>query len=125
MTNQVPATLESVITARIGPIIGEMIPEETLRSTVKLTLDRFLATQLPALVSKELEARFTALLKEELNDPQYREVWTSFGQESGPRTKELIKSLVPDLVAAAMAAPFNMLMSNMRNQLQQSLGRSY
>jgi hypothetical protein len=122
VTTNLPATLESVITARIAPIIGEMIPEQTLRDTVKRTLDTFMASQLQPLIRAELEKRFTAILKTELDSPDYREIWADGGTRAGQKTEEMIRALVPDLVAAAMAAPFNQLLQNMRYQLQSMRG---
>lgn len=120
--DKLPATLESVIAARIAPIIGEMIPEQTLRDTVKKRLDLFMAGELNQVIVKELTDRCMKIVKDELDGPGYGEMWDGQRQVVGPKLEELIRKLVPDLVAAAMNAPFASLLQQMKYQLQ-TLGR--
>lgn len=124
MTDKLPATLEAVITARIAPIIGEMIPEPVLRETVKRVTDQFLQTELPSLIRAELSERCKEMIKAELSSAEYSTFWNNGKENCSDRMKQLIRDLAPDLVVAAMSAPFAQLLNNMRNNLQQ-IGRGY
>jgi hypothetical protein len=132
VSDKLPATLESVIAARIAPIIGEMIPEEDIRLQVKAMLHNFMhvtksngRTEFADLVFTAMQKRLATIVNDELSKPSYREVWTNCGQQAGPETQKIIAQLVPEIVAAAMGSMFQNVLQNVRNGLQQIMQRGY
>jgi hypothetical protein len=132
MTDKLPATLESVIAARIAPIIGEMIPEEDIRLQVKAMLHNFMKvnqpngmTQFAAIVHTALTKRCAEIVNVELGKSDYNTIWTNTGAQAGPETQRMIQQLVPEIVAAAMGQMFQGVLQQVRNGLQQMMQRGY
>jgi hypothetical protein len=129
--SKVPATLESVITERIKPIIGEMLPDDVLKKHVEAMIfnfthapDSYRVSPLGELINAELRQRSAAAIKKYL-DENCQGMWGQDGLEPSTVVAETIKQTAPTLLAALFGGVVQGAVDRVKNEMQSMAQNRY
>lgn len=125
-----PENVRDVIAERIKTQFIDLMPDDVFKKHVQTEIDDFFKAkknqynhQGPAtslfqkIIQAEIESRFKALIKSELDKPEFQGTWDGKRQVAGEAIEKMIARLVPDLVTATFTEVVERVVSNIRNQM--------
>lgn len=93
-------SLQEKVKEKISTVFMEMIPDEMMTQLVKTAIENYIKTELPALIRKEMEAKYKEKLKELLNE---RSFWDHNNPESrGKLPLDALSQIVAQSTSALM-----------------------
>lgn len=122
-------SLKEKVAERIRGTFVDLVPPEAWKALVeqeiKLFMDKpysFNGDKVPPIVQiirDELTARFKAMVKEELDDPKYSDVWyAGEGSRASDAVRDIVAGLVPELVVATYSRVVSDTIATMRSSLR-------
>lgn len=126
------STVRDAVTDRIKASFLELIPEEAWKGLVATEITAFtedrrhphssqvIEAPLKKLIREELDRRFRARIKEELDKPEYALLYDAQGQQQpGDAVKAIVEAMAPALVNALFAGVVDQAMWKLKQSLQQ------
>lgn len=112
-------TLQERVTERIRASFVDLIPQEMWDQMVKTQIDAYMQTELPKLVKAELEAHLRAIVKAELQKPEWAEQWNGGAKSvAGDMVRAIVKENADQIVSAFFGSMVQTVVQDVRYGLQ-------
>lgn len=134
-----PADVADKIRDRIQSSFVDLIPQEAWDGMIKGAIHEFThkpagdyhsnhqpkPSRLQGMINKEIEERFRASMKAELDKPEYQGLWTAQGSLPSEIATEIAKAAAPQLQAAFFGQMTQMLILQLKQALANEAQRGY
>lgn len=107
---------------KMKEIVVDLIPDDRYEQIIRASVAEFERNDLPRLINAELTERYKKLIFDELNKPEYQEIWTPAGKQVSEKLKEIIIESAPLILASLINSQAQMLLANFRDSVMRGNG---